>query len=166
MPLDDGADSAGYRIPAAPPPRRLGNRPAVLGTAAVAAVAVGAVVGYLIRPAKEPTKDAAPAADSTAATVAPVPAGVAVSPPVVDPDAVPADDPPGPARPTGSGFSTAIVSGVAALVRAKYPRLSARQVVTRLTRTARHPSGGVDDRVGFGMIDPVAALTADLPVGG
>lgn len=67
--------------------------------------------------------------------------------------------------PTGTSFSAAIVSGVAALVRAKYPQLSAHQVINRLTRTARPPARGVDNQVGHGVIDPVAALTWDVPDG-
>ncbi|MDQ2628979.1 MAG: S8 family serine peptidase, partial [Actinomycetota bacterium] len=65
--------------------------------------------------------------------------------------------------PSGTGFSTALVSGVAALVRAKYPELSSHQVINRLTRTARPPARGVDNVVGYGIIDPVAALTWDVP---
>lgn len=67
--------------------------------------------------------------------------------------------------PAGTSFSAAIVSGVAALVRAKYPQLSAYQVVNRLTRTARAPARGVDNQVGHGVVDPVAALTWDVPDG-
>jgi membrane-anchored mycosin MYCP len=67
--------------------------------------------------------------------------------------------------PSGTSFSTAIVSGVAALVRAKYPQLSAHQVINRLTRTARAPARGVDNQIGYGVIDPVAALTWDVPDG-
>ncbi len=67
--------------------------------------------------------------------------------------------------PAGTSFSTAIVSGVAALVRAKYPGLSAYQVINRLERTARPPARGVDNQVGHGVIDPVAALTWDVPDG-
>lgn len=67
--------------------------------------------------------------------------------------------------PAGTSFSTAIVSGVAALVRAKYPQLSAYQVINRLERTARAPARGVDNQVGYGVIDPVAALTWDVPEG-
>ncbi|WP_090349814.1 type VII secretion-associated serine protease mycosin [Mycobacterium bohemicum] len=67
--------------------------------------------------------------------------------------------------PSGTSFSTAIVSGVAALVRAKYPELSAYQVINRLERTARAPARGVDNQVGHGIIDPVAALTWDVPQG-
>lgn len=67
--------------------------------------------------------------------------------------------------PAGTSFSTAIVSGVAALVRAKYPQLSAYQIINRLERTARAPARGVDNQVGYGVIDPVAALTWDVPEG-
>jgi membrane-anchored mycosin MYCP len=67
--------------------------------------------------------------------------------------------------PAGTSFSAAIVSGVAALVRAKYPQLSAYQVINRLTRTARAPARGVDNQIGYGVVDPVAALTWDVPDG-
>ncbi|WP_431936826.1 type VII secretion-associated serine protease mycosin [Micromonospora sp. RP3T] len=64
----------------------------------------------------------------------------------------------------GTSDSSAIVSGVAALIRAKYPQLSAPDVINRIIRTARDagPSGR-DPQFGFGRIDPVAALTADVP---
>jgi len=67
--------------------------------------------------------------------------------------------------PSGTSFATAIVSGVTALVRAKYPNLSAHQIIDRLTRTARAPARGVDNQIGYGIIDPVAALTWDVPEG-
>jgi membrane-anchored mycosin MYCP len=67
--------------------------------------------------------------------------------------------------PSGTSFSTAIVSGVAALVRAKYPQLSAHQIINRLIRTARAPARGVDNQIGYGVVDPVAALTWDVPEG-
>ncbi len=67
--------------------------------------------------------------------------------------------------PAGTSFSTAIVSGVAALVRAKFPQLTAYQVINRLVRTARPPARGVDNQVGYGVVDPVAALTWDVPEG-
>jgi membrane-anchored mycosin MYCP len=65
----------------------------------------------------------------------------------------------------GTSFSGAIVSGVAALVRAKYPQLTAHQVINRLLATARGPARGVDNQVGHGIVDPVAALTYDIPPG-
>ncbi|OBK93895.1 type VII secretion-associated serine protease mycosin [Mycobacterium asiaticum] len=65
----------------------------------------------------------------------------------------------------GTSFSAAYVSGVAALVRAKYPTLSAHQVVNRILQTAHNPPRGVDNQVGYGVVDPVAALTFDVPPG-
>ncbi|MBO0878829.1 MAG: type VII secretion-associated serine protease mycosin [Mycobacterium sp.] len=63
----------------------------------------------------------------------------------------------------GTSFSSAFVSGVAALVRARYPGLPAAQVIERIVRTAHAPGDGRDDSIGAGLVDPVAALTADLP---
>lgn len=65
----------------------------------------------------------------------------------------------------GTSFSAAYVSGVAALVRAKYPGLSAHQVINRILQTAHNPPRGVDNQVGYGVVDPVAALTFDVPPG-
>jgi len=65
----------------------------------------------------------------------------------------------------GTSFSAAFASGVAALVRARYPELSAHQVINRILQTAHHPPRGVDNHVGYGMIDPVAALTFDVTPG-
>lgn len=63
----------------------------------------------------------------------------------------------------GTSFAAAYVGGVAALVRAKFPQLSASQVIQRVQQTAHNPPGGVDNRVGFGLVDPVAALTFNGP---
>lgn len=65
----------------------------------------------------------------------------------------------------GTSFSAAFVSGVAALVRAKYPGLSAHQIINRILQTAHNPPRGVDNQVGYGVIDAVAALTFDVPAG-
>lgn len=65
----------------------------------------------------------------------------------------------------GTSFSAAYVSGVAALVRARYPELSAHQVINRILQTAHNPPHGVDNQVGYGLVDPVAALTFDVPAG-
>ncbi len=62
----------------------------------------------------------------------------------------------------GTSFSAAYVSGTAALVRAKFPDLSADQVINRIVRTAHSPPAGVDNRIGYGLVDPVAALTFDV----
>ncbi len=65
----------------------------------------------------------------------------------------------------GTSFATPYVAGLAALVRDRYPNLTARAVMHRIERTARHPAGasGRNEDLGYGMIDPVAALTAVLP---
>ncbi|MFF3866872.1 S8 family serine peptidase [Micromonospora sp. NPDC001898] len=65
---------------------------------------------------------------------------------------------------TGTSSATAIVAGAAALIRSKYPGLPAAEVAHRLTATAvdKGPPGR-DDEYGYGVIDLVAALTADVP---
>ncbi|MCW2638356.1 MAG: mycP, partial [Dactylosporangium sp.] len=64
----------------------------------------------------------------------------------------------------GTSDATAIIAGVAALVRAKYPQLSAAEVIHRLTATATDKGApGRDDQYGYGIVNPVAALTADVP---
>lgn len=65
---------------------------------------------------------------------------------------------------TGTSSATAIVAGAAALIRSKYPDLPAAEVAHRLTATAvdKGPPGR-DDEYGYGVIDLVAALTADVP---
>ena len=65
----------------------------------------------------------------------------------------------------GTSFAAAYVSGVAALVRAKYPKLTARQVINRILQTSHNPPRGVDNQVGYGVVDPVAALTFNVPPG-
>ncbi|MET7966920.1 type VII secretion-associated serine protease mycosin [Micromonospora sp. NPDC005305] len=64
----------------------------------------------------------------------------------------------------GTSFAAPLVAATAALVRARYPQMSAADVVNRIITTARDlgPTGR-DDRFGYGMVDPVAALTADVP---
>ncbi|MFC4001523.1 type VII secretion-associated serine protease mycosin [Prauserella oleivorans] len=65
----------------------------------------------------------------------------------------------------GTSFAAPYVAGLAALVRAKFPDLDAREVMNRITSTAQHPAapGGRDNYVGYGVIDPMAALTAMVP---
>lgn len=65
----------------------------------------------------------------------------------------------------GTSFAAPYVAGLAALVRQRYPQLSAAQVMNRIKTTASHPAatGGHDNLVGYGMINPIAALTAFIP---
>ncbi len=65
---------------------------------------------------------------------------------------------------TGTSPATAIIAGVAALVRSKYPELSAAEVINRMTSTAIDKgTPGRDKEYGFGIVDPVSALTANVP---
>ena len=57
----------------------------------------------------------------------------------------------------GTSFAAPAVAGLAVLIRAKYPQLSARQVMDRITATARS-SGTRDWGIGYGVVDPLAAL--------
>jgi hypothetical protein len=57
-----------------------------------------------------------------------------------------------------------LVSGVVALVRAKYPNLSAAEVIHRIEATADDRGApGKDDQYGYGIVNPVRALTEDVP---
>ncbi|HNP55333.1 MAG TPA: type VII secretion-associated serine protease mycosin [Gordonia sp. (in: high G+C Gram-positive bacteria)] len=64
---------------------------------------------------------------------------------------------------SGTSFATAYVSATVALVRARYPHLDARAVMRRITATATGSGDGPDPRTGHGVIDPLAALTAQIP---
>lgn len=65
---------------------------------------------------------------------------------------------------TGTSNSTAIIAGAAALIRSKYPTLSAQEVVHRLTATATDKGPpGRDDQYGYGALNLIAALTANVP---
>ncbi|WP_307805682.1 S8 family serine peptidase [Streptomyces chrestomyceticus] len=71
---------------------------------------------------------------------------------------------------SGTSDSAAYVSGAAALLRAKFPDLTAGQIVNRLVKTAgMAPSNQnlslPDPHYGHGFIRPLRALTADLPAG-
>ncbi|NKE62165.1 type VII secretion-associated serine protease mycosin [Lentzea sp. PSKA42] len=65
----------------------------------------------------------------------------------------------------GTSFASPYVAGITALVRERFPDLKARQVMDRLKATALHPGNvsGKDNKIGYGMINPIAALTAVLP---
>jgi membrane-anchored mycosin MYCP len=64
---------------------------------------------------------------------------------------------------SGTSYAAAYVSGVAALVRSKFPDLSADEVVRRMTSTAHGAARSPSNLVGAGGVDPVAALTWDVP---
>ncbi|MEO3813774.1 S8 family serine peptidase [Sphaerisporangium sp. B11E5] len=59
----------------------------------------------------------------------------------------------------GTSVSTALVAGVAALIKSEYPTLRPELVAQAITSTTRgKPAAGYDDKVGFGVVDAAAAL--------
>ncbi|MFC7308687.1 S8 family serine peptidase [Streptomyces monticola] len=68
---------------------------------------------------------------------------------------------------SGTSDSTAYVSAAAALIRSKYPDLTAGQVVNRLVKSAKLPSGlkAPDEKYGYGVLRPGSALINDIPKG-
>jgi membrane-anchored mycosin MYCP len=63
----------------------------------------------------------------------------------------------------GTSFAAPLVSGLVALIRSRFPVMSAAEVMERIKRTAQTPETGPNAATGYGVIDPVAALTYDLP---
>lgn len=61
----------------------------------------------------------------------------------------------------GTSSAAALVSGVAALIKSRYPNLPPEQVAQALASSARgRPAIGYDDQTGFGVVDAAAALNA------
>jgi hypothetical protein len=52
------------------------------------------------------------------------------------------------------------VAATAALIRAEHPKMSPVLVARAIAESAHHPSGGYNAQVGFGIINPAAALKA------
>lgn len=61
----------------------------------------------------------------------------------------------------GTSFAAPFVAGVAALIRAKHPDWTAPQVIAQIEQTAQRTSRGHNALVGWGVVDPVRALTDD-----
>jgi type VII secretion-associated serine protease mycosin len=62
---------------------------------------------------------------------------------------------------SGTSFSAPYVAGVAALLKAEHPQWTARQIVAQIEQTAERATAGHDRLVGWGVVDPVRALTED-----
>ncbi|AEY92073.1 serine protease [Streptomyces hygroscopicus subsp. jinggangensis 5008] len=61
----------------------------------------------------------------------------------------------------GTSFSAPFVAGVAALIKAKHNDWTPREIVAQIEQTAERSIAGHDIRVGWGVVDPVRALTED-----
>ncbi|MFI1258841.1 type VII secretion-associated serine protease mycosin [Streptomyces netropsis] len=61
----------------------------------------------------------------------------------------------------GTSFSAPYVAGVAALIRAKHPDWRQHQVVAQIEQTAERAADARDRHIGWGVVDPVRALTED-----
>ncbi|WP_437113336.1 type VII secretion-associated serine protease mycosin [Streptomyces venezuelae] len=59
----------------------------------------------------------------------------------------------------GTSFSAPFVAGVAALLKSRHPNWTPAQIATRIEQTAERSINGHDNYVGWGVIDPVRALT-------
>ncbi|MEW1832673.1 type VII secretion-associated serine protease mycosin [Streptomyces sp. NPDC088196] len=59
----------------------------------------------------------------------------------------------------GTSFSAPYVAGVAALLKSKYPDWTSQQIVAQIEQTAERTISGHDRLVGWGVVDPVKALT-------
>ena len=64
----------------------------------------------------------------------------------------------------GTSGATPIVSGAAALIRSKWPEMSASQVINRIVSTAKHAGRpGRDPIYGFGVLNAEGALKDNVP---
>lgn len=71
---------------------------------------------------------------------------------------------------SGTSNAAAYTAAAAALLRSKFPDLTAGQIANRLVKTAAMPEAekGLslpDERYGYGIIQPLAALEKEIPVG-
>jgi subtilisin family serine protease len=66
-------------------------------------------------------------------------------------------------RVQGTSFAAPLVAATASLIRSRYPTMTAPNVINRLISTARDlGKPGRDDQYGYGEVDPVAALRAEV----
>jgi type VII secretion-associated serine protease mycosin len=69
-----------------------------------------------------------------------------------------------PYRGDGTSYSTALVSGAIALVRAEFPDASADEILRRMIYTSGDiHTEGWDDATGYGVVQPIFALTEQMP---
>jgi type VII secretion-associated serine protease mycosin len=61
----------------------------------------------------------------------------------------------------GTSFAAPYVTGVAALLKAKHPDWSSDELTWHMQQTAERTNPGRDQNIGWGVVDPVAALSDD-----
>jgi subtilisin family serine protease len=68
---------------------------------------------------------------------------------------------------SGTSPACALVAGVAALIKSKYPDLAPNLIASAMTSTTTdRPAGGYDSQVGFGIVDAAAALAKAAKLAG
>lgn len=60
---------------------------------------------------------------------------------------------------SGTSYAAPMVAGIAALVRSRFPQLSARDVMRRIEATAHRPPGGWNPYLGHGVVDALGAVS-------
>ncbi|GAA5104346.1 type VII secretion-associated serine protease mycosin [Nocardia iowensis] len=63
----------------------------------------------------------------------------------------------------GSSFAAAYVAGIATLLRSRFPGETPSEISARLLASAHAPARGIDNVVGAGLVDPLAALSYRIP---
>jgi membrane-anchored mycosin MYCP len=63
----------------------------------------------------------------------------------------------------GTSFSAPYVAGVAALLKERHPGWTAAQIIARIEQTADRSRPGRDDYIGWGVVDPLRAVTDTAP---
>ena len=64
---------------------------------------------------------------------------------------------------SGTSFAAPYVAGVAALLKQEYPHWTSAEIIARIEQTAQRTDPGRNDFIGWGVVDPVAALSAGTP---
>ncbi len=65
----------------------------------------------------------------------------------------------------GTSYAAGYVSAAFALIRSRYPSLTAGQAIRRLIATTGQHANAPSAEMGYGEIDPLAALTSDISAG-
>lgn len=63
---------------------------------------------------------------------------------------------------SGTDYAAPVVTGIAALIRSRFPQLSAHEVMDRIRHTAQISSAGMDLAIGDGIVNPSAALSDEI----